>query len=475
LSQKLFSTSVLVQRRQHFATPVRLRSSTGRQTSTRQSFAHPVIRLVTLGSLQLHRDSEPLLSGRRKVLALLACLLRRAPDHMLRSDLAVLLWTDRRETQAKQSLRQALAELRPIFGDALLADADAVLLDPDACWHDAKAFEDAVHETRYEDAARLWGGDFLSGLDTVGGEAWTVWLNDERTRLRQAAATVFRALCEAAVQRDDRKAAMDWSQRWCDVAPLDEAAHSARIHSLVRFGRPVDAAVMFEGFVRRLHNEKGAGPSAEFEALRDLFSAGRPAPVDKVVIRGTVTISGLSQLGGDARAIAEAAAVVDGVADAAMLQAISHINSFSFKFAIAELVQHGILAPSGEGKWEFASAENRERVLSVISRHRRENLERAVAERLGIPLDARRASLSAKAPAQKHVVAKPVAPTKSVPKPVPASSAPAATGHRCSVREYWPRRVSGRSRSYSVPTGPPAWPPRVRSNWSRAAPSCCST
>ena len=309
---------------------------------------------------------------------------------MLRSELAELLWADRRETQSKQSLRQALAELRAIFGDALMADADAVLLDPEACWFDARAFEDAVREHRHDDAARLWCGDFLSGLDGVGGEAWTIWLNEERNRLRQAAATVFQALYEANEQRDDRKVAMDWSQRWCDVAPLDESAHRARIQALVRAGRPVDAAVTFEGFVRRLHNEKGASPSAEFEALREVFAAGRAAPVDKVVIRGTVTISGLTQLGVDARAIAEAAAVIDGVADAATLQAISHITSFSFKFAIAELVQHGILAAAGDGKWEFTSPENRERVLSVISRHRRENLERRVAERLGIPLDPKR-------------------------------------------------------------------------------------
>lgn len=363
-----------------------------------------MIRLVTLGSLQLNKDSAPLLSGRRKVLALLACLLRKTPDPALRSELAVLLWSDRRETQAKQSLRQALAELRPIFGDALLADSDSVLIDPDACWLDARAFEDAVRDGRHEDAARLWGGDFLVGLDTVGGEAWTAWLTSERTTLRQAAATVFRALYEGTLQRDDRKAAMDWAMRWCEAAPLDEAAHSARVHSLVRAGRPVDAAVTFEGFVRRLHNERGAGPSVEFEALRELFSAGRAVPVDKVVIRGTVTISGLTQMGLDARAIAEAAAVIDGVADAATLQAISHINSFSFKSAIAELVQHGIFTPSGEGKWEFASSENRERVLSVISRHRRENLERAAAVRLGIPLDPKRVS-SPRIPTPKPVKA----------------------------------------------------------------------
>lgn len=348
-----------------------------------------MIRLVTLGSLQLNGDSGPLLAGRRKILALVACLVRRG-DPIPRSELAVLLWTDRRETQAKQSLRQALAELRPILGDAMLADADTVRVDPDACALDARAFEHAVRAQRYDEAARLWGGDFLAGLDGVGGEAWAAWLNAERTTLRQAAATVFSSLLEAAEQRDDRKSAMDWAQRWSEVAPLDEPACAARIRALVKAGRPVDAAVCFEQFVRRLHNESHAAPSAEFEALRQTFAAGRPAPADKFVIRGTVTLSGLTQLGMDARAIAEAAAVIDGPADVATLQAISHINSFSFKFAVAELVQHGILVPSGEGRWEFTSKDNRDRVHGVISRDRRLNLERAVAERLGVPLEARR-------------------------------------------------------------------------------------
>jgi DNA-binding SARP family transcriptional activator len=317
---------------------------------------------------------------------------RRAPEAVPRSELAVLLWTDRRETQAKQSLRQALAELRPILGDAMLADADTVLVDPESCTLDARTFEVAVREERYEDAARLWCGDFLQGLENVGGKAWATWLDAERSVLRRAASTAFHALCESAVQRDDRKAAAEWSQRWCDVAPLDEGAHSARIRALVRAGRPVDAAVSFEGFVRRLHNESRGTPSAEFEALRQTFSAGRPAPADTFVVRGTVTLSGLAQLGVDARGVAEAAAVIDGVADTATLQAISRVTSFSFKFAVAELVQHGILAPSGDASWEFTSRENRDRVFGVISRDRRLNLERAVAERLGVPLDQKRSA-----------------------------------------------------------------------------------
>jgi tetratricopeptide (TPR) repeat protein len=201
---------------------------------------------------------------------------------------------------------------------------------------------------------------------------------------------VFRALHALAEGREDRTAALEWSLKWCEVAPLDEDAFAARIGSLVRAGRPVDAAVCYEGFVRRLHHDSHAAPSEKFETLKESFAAGRPAPADTVVVRGTVTLSGLSQLGVDARAVAEAAAVIDGTADEATLKAISHITSFSFKHAIDELVQHGILAASGDGKWEFTSGANRDRVFGVISADRRLNLQRAIAARLGTPLDAKK-------------------------------------------------------------------------------------
>lgn len=378
--------------------------------STRQSFAPIVTNLVTLGSLQLNGDSGQLLAGRRKVLALLAYLVRRSPDPVPRAELSLLLWSDRNDNHAKQSLRQALAELRPILGDALLADADSVLVDSEFCVLDVRLFEDAVRNERWEEAARLWGGDFLAGLDSLGGEAWSTWLTEQRTILRHDATSVFRALYARSDRGDERKAATEWSQRWSEVAPLDEEACSARINALVRAGRPVDAAVCYEVFVRRLHNESQAVPSATFEALKEKFAAGRTAPTGTVLVRGTMTLSGLAQLGMDARAVAEAAAVIDRPADAATLQAISRVTSISFKYAIAELVQHGILVPAGEGQWEFASSANRDQVFGVISRDRRVNLQRAVAERFGTPVEPQRTVLQQKTRAKKPAKARRIKP-----------------------------------------------------------------
>jgi hypothetical protein len=66
----------------------------------------------------------------------------------------------------------------------------------------------------------------------------------------------------------------------------------------------------------------------------------------------------------DARAVAEAATVIDGVATGD-LQSVSQITSFSFKSAVAELVQHGILSPSGDAL-EFTSRQSRRSPASSL-------------------------------------------------------------------------------------------------------------
>jgi DNA-binding SARP family transcriptional activator/TolB-like protein len=320
------------------------------------------------------------------VLALLACILRRAPEPLPRAELAALLWPDRSTTHAKQSLRQALAELRGVLGESIITDSESVCMDPDACRFDITVFEEAVRLERWEEAAQVWGGDFLHGLDAVAGEAWVAWLLEERTRLRAQAATVFENLLAIAERRVVRRAAVGWAQMWCDVAPREERACGARIGALVHTGRPVDAAVCYESFVRRVHSESHATPSAEFTALRKTFAANQSAPVDKVVVRGALTLSGLAQLTVDARAVAEAATVIDPPIPSALLQVVSGVTSYDFRSSTQELVDHGILRLDDGGRFEYTSQANRDLIFRVIAGDRRLALQRTVAEKTQTPI-----------------------------------------------------------------------------------------
>ena len=104
-----------------------------------------------------------------------------------------LLWSDRGETQARASLRQALTELRRAVDGAglspLVVARDAVRLDRDSASVDVAAFERALAEGTPQALARaaeLYGGPLLDGFPDVD-TAFEAWLREERTRLADRA------------------------------------------------------------------------------------------------------------------------------------------------------------------------------------------------------------------------------------------------------------------------------------------------
>src|SRR5262245_17029852 len=106
--------------------------------------ACPVLRLRLLGRFSVTDvDSDTCLNlPTKKTGALLAYLGMSRDFTASREELAALLWGDRSDQQARQSLRQALALLRKEIGssDALVADTRIVRLDPSFWSIDARDF-----------------------------------------------------------------------------------------------------------------------------------------------------------------------------------------------------------------------------------------------------------------------------------------------------------------------------------------------
>src|SRR4051812_47504506 len=107
--------------------------------------------LHTLGELRLEGDSEARLSSRRKELALLTYLARRAPRTTGRGELAELLWGNRDAVKARQSLRQALLELKRTVGNGLDAGTEKVGLTGDAVTLDLASFESDLAAGRWRE------------------------------------------------------------------------------------------------------------------------------------------------------------------------------------------------------------------------------------------------------------------------------------------------------------------------------------
>jgi DNA-binding SARP family transcriptional activator len=228
----------------------------------------PSLRLITLGTSRLvDARGRDLAQGQRKLLALLAYLARKAPRTVPREQLATLLWGERREENARGSLRQALSQLKRIVGDALHVEHGTVTLKTGALDTDVGALEADVAGGRYRAAPLRWHGDFLAGAEDAGGEAFRSWLDGERTYLRRLLARAVEALTAEATARGLWSEAATWADRWANVLPLDERPHRHLVEALSLGGRAAEAVARHAAYVARVRAELGADPSADFLRL----------------------------------------------------------------------------------------------------------------------------------------------------------------------------------------------------------------
>ena len=236
-----------------------------------------MLELQTLGGLRLHGLEGELLHGRRKELALLAYLARHASRAVPRGELATLLWGDRREAQARQSLRQALAHLRPVV-DGMEVEPDTVRLREDALAFDLARFEAALDAGRAADAITSYGGRFLEGSEDAGGEAYQRWVNEERRRLDVRLTHAFAGLVSDAGGRGDWTGAAAWAERWAGAMPLDETAHARLVEALRLAGHRDEALAVHAAFTARLADQLQVAPSDRFLELRNRLTRAPPAP-----------------------------------------------------------------------------------------------------------------------------------------------------------------------------------------------------
>ncbi len=229
--------------------------------------------LQTLGGLRLSGPRGELLSGRRKELALLAYLAARAPTPVPRAQLASLLWGERPETNARQSLRQALVRLKRAVDDVQIDD-QSVWLPEGRVALDVRLFEADLEAGRLREAAERWGGDFFTGAEDAGGEVYRAWVEEERERLRQRLAWALERLVGDAERAGEPTAAARWAERWAAALPLDERAHQRLIEALRLAARPDEALARHAAFVSRVRRELRLEPSPAFLRLAQDLQPG---------------------------------------------------------------------------------------------------------------------------------------------------------------------------------------------------------
>src|SRR5687768_9356155 len=127
-----------------------------------------VAHLTLLGGFELRLPGGEVVDLGQKDRALLAILALPAGTTHSRDKLASLLWSDRGEQQARDSLKHALTKLRQCLPSAsegpIVADRLSARLDPAAVTIDVADFERLVRDgtpAALERAMALYRGDLL--------------------------------------------------------------------------------------------------------------------------------------------------------------------------------------------------------------------------------------------------------------------------------------------------------------------------
>lgn len=272
----------------------------------------PTLSLNFLGPPQILLDETPVAFDSRKAIALLAYLSVTGDRHT-RAELALLLWPESDNKRARGALRYTLSIIKAALGDGwLVLDGQHVGLRTGLQAHGQEVIETAPGRAtagqivssdvaRFRTllrtpelpngtsgvaaAAALYRDDFLAGFslrDSINFEEWQFF---QREEFKQQQVGALATLVEAAGERGDAAAAVNYARRLLLLDPLREDIQRLLMHLLAGWGQSAAALQQFDEFSHWLDEELGVPPSPATVALAEQIRNGmqitgsRPAPM----------------------------------------------------------------------------------------------------------------------------------------------------------------------------------------------------
>lgn len=228
--------------------------------------------LKMLGGFELRdRDGAELSLPTRKVRALLSYLAVNADKPQSRERLMALLWSDRSERQARQSLNQALLSIRRLGeheGIQLLdSDGERVALRGDALECDVEQFQALAAEDPVE-ATKCYTGAFLDDV-SIAEHPFDEWQHATRAHLQDLACGALGEAAERAAISGDFKPAIEFSKRLLSLDPLRENSHRLLMRFLYESGDRAAALRQYQVCSEILEKELQVEPDAETKALME--------------------------------------------------------------------------------------------------------------------------------------------------------------------------------------------------------------
>jgi DNA-binding SARP family transcriptional activator/Flp pilus assembly protein TadD len=226
-----------------------------------------------LGGCELTaRDGSPLtaLLVQPKRLALLLYLAVALPRGLRRRDeLLALFWPESDADRARNSLRQALHELRTHLpaGVLITRGTEEVGLRRDLLQVDVHSFEDLLESGREEEGLALYRGDLLPGFHLPACSDFQAWLDAERERLRRRAVRAALVLARRRELDGENAAATEWARFAQARAPFDEGVLREVLELLTDLGDGAEAMRVRDAAAERFRREIGIELSPETQRM----------------------------------------------------------------------------------------------------------------------------------------------------------------------------------------------------------------
>ncbi len=254
------------------------------------------LRLRVFGEFALSSGGREVAVSGLKSRALLAFLACNTGKPQSRDKLIGLLWSERFEDQARQSLRHVLSALRKLLGpDILVTDRDLVHLDQ-VFQSDVSQFVALIStddRDHLRDAIDLYNDDLLTSF-SLPEKAFTDWLAAERIRLHNLAIGALETLMDRSQGNLHSVRLLHLAQRAVLLDPYREHGHRQMLHALALMGRRNEALVHYRRLEQTLQVELGVRPEAE---TRELFEAVRSGAICAASRASVSTHSTESSLG----------------------------------------------------------------------------------------------------------------------------------------------------------------------------------
>src|SRR5262245_27918557 len=231
------------------------------------------LRLLGGFELSTRPSGEKLTALGKRERVLLACLALSPNGRHPRRKLATRLWGDATDETALDNLRTCVWSLRKALGDSeqrvIARDGEDIALNVAAFEVDALAFRRLGSQSgraELEAAAKVYGGDFLDGLN-IDNEEFESWRREEAGRFKDQALNVLSRLTTQLAEAGEIERAIEAGKRILHLEPLHEPAVCQLMRLYGGSGRRGAAIQLYRTLADALRSELEAQPEAETRAV----------------------------------------------------------------------------------------------------------------------------------------------------------------------------------------------------------------